>query len=176
MQVGTLDWSFGWECVVPSNDLVPVEFEKKLFRSGRLVEFKKRFAFLVAEGAVPGAAYVQARREIENPDENPPGPTEPDPGNPARNQASQYLADAEWVYNNIGNDNVVPEDAPSPGAWWFLTISRDDPKMLRDAMVLIAKRSEVDATESAIQKDCVRTRDELMKTMERIKHTVLPKE
>lgn len=159
-----------------SNELNPVEFEKKLFRQGRLNEFKKRYAFLIAGGVHPGAAHVQARREIENPSENPPGPTETDPGDPQRNQASQYLADAEWVYNNIGNDDVVPEDAPNPGAWWLLTQSRDDPKMLRDAMMLLAKRSEVDATENSIQKDCVRTRDELMKTMERIKHTVLPRD
>lgn len=175
----------------------PADFKSRLMRQGKWLDFDRAVSDLVAAGLAQGAAYLQARREwgkepadtvrraagsaravAAKKAEAPAGAFSEGPAagvvaGADRKRGSSYLADAEWVYQNIGNEFVDPKDAPSDGAVWLLEQARADPKVLREALLLMAKRSEVDATEDAIQRDCRRTREELLRTMGKIKHVVL---
>lgn len=78
-----------------------------------------------------------------------------------------YLQDAQWVYQNISLADVTAADAPSAGAWWLLLQARDDPKILREAMLVLARKSDVDDdAERGIQAESQRTDSELTEMIE----------
>ena len=58
----------------------------------------------------------------------------------------------EWIFNNIGIEDVKPEDAPSSGAWCYMQSLRSSPTLLQDFYrnvwtKMLPSKSEIEARE-----------------------------
>ena len=70
--------------------------------------------------------------------------------------------DFNWVYENLSVMGVVPEDAPSPGAWGLLQFAREDKKeFYRSWMGMAAKEADGDAMLQSFEADASRTSKEI---------------
>lgn len=84
-------------------------------------------------------------------------------------QRRKFADDVRWAYHNVGNPDAVEREAPTPGAWWLRQMAIDtNGKFLQPFLTQMAKSEEQDEEELEIRKDCTRTRDELMRTIDRL--------
>jgi hypothetical protein len=58
-------------------------------------------------------------------------------------------SDVEWVYLNLSSRNLAPSDAPSPGAWSLLQVSRGDKRwFMKDILPKLRRKKESDEEKS----------------------------
>jgi hypothetical protein len=114
--------------------------KERLINEGRWEAFKTRREELKASGTDPKQAWEIARREFE-PQENPATYPQSSGNNPCAADSVNVAAakpkpktkhgsitkDFEWVYWNIGDLTVAPDNAPSLSAWWMLERIRSNP-------------------------------------------------
>lgn len=81
---------------------------------------------------------------------------------------SAFLDDVHWVYENIGKPMEQRDTPPSHGARWLMIQAEADPKVLREPLMMMAKRADLDKTEAAIREDCRRSYQEIRKVLDRI--------
>ena len=81
---------------------------------------------------------------------------------------STFMEDVQWAYSKILVRGVKAEDAPSSGAYWMLLQARMDPKVLREPLMLLARKIDQGGEEGEFKRDLERSENELMEMLARV--------
>lgn len=140
-------------------------FKDRLQREGRWETFVARREGLKAEGKKSNEAWEMAKNEFQSQENFPasnekgkvtcPDRTGNDSANSdfsssgkSRKKRGSITKDFEWVYWNIGDDAIRPEDAPSASAWWMLQKVRSNPTIQIEFIRTLLQRLRPDKNES----------------------------
>ena len=160
--------------------MTPEEFRKQAEQQGYWPQYRQRLKDLLKRQWPQGSAEIQARNETikamqDADDERRRKLTDesgPAADSSTDNARASYLNDVHWVYQNIDLDEAQRTPPPSPGALYLLRIAKEDSKVLREPLMMLARKTEVDKTEQAIRADCRKSREEIRRILDKIGNRV----
>lgn len=85
---------------------------------------------------------------------------------------STYLDDCKWALANAAISDVKPQDSPSPDAWFLMVNLRGNPALLREPLMLMAKKT-AEVNDAAIDADLRRSERELDEAIDKVEAAAL---
>lgn len=65
-----------------------------------------------------------------------------------------FFRDLRWAYSNLGNESLMPEDAPNGSAWYMLTYGRSArSEFMKQAMNYFMKQDKENEAQQALKDD-----------------------
>ena len=122
-------------------------FRERLRQEGRFKDFSARRKDLQAEGLSPSESWERAAAEFGFGE--PRAVAESGFSSPYQvtsemfeGQTASLQSDFEWVYENQAVEDVLPENAPSSGAWGLLQFARMEPRAFYTEWLRMIGRQE----------------------------------